>query len=98
MESNKHFMVSENVFCGGCDCVFDVKDQYAYHAGKYYCSSKCYDTLFLHCLNCDKENMSAKENKERHNEQLCMKCYDEKHGLSSVTIGFSETRFLGRQL
>lgn len=75
------------VKCGHCKKEFDDSKQYAYHVGEYYCSGKCYKTLFLPCLECGQENMGAKTNKEEHNEQLCDKCYNSKHGLSVVTIG-----------
>jgi len=79
------------VTCGNPTCknVFEIKEQYAYLGGDYYCSSKCYDILFLPCLECGEKNMTAKNNKDRHNEQLCDKCRDKKYGWSTVTLIFS---------
>lgn len=75
----------DNVHCKHCGKEFKESEQYAYYSG-YYCSKQCYNTLFLNCTECGEKNMTAKYNLKRHGEQLCRKCYDNKHGLTSVTI------------
>ena len=74
------------VKCAACSKEFKVSKQHAYMSGDYYCSAKCYDTLFLKCLACGQNNMAAKTNLEQHGEQLCDPCYNSKHGLIVVTI------------
>lgn len=84
-----------NVKCGHCEKSFDHSKQYAYYAEKYYCSSECYDTLFLPCLECKSPwQMDALTNLKEHGEQLCNPCYNKKHGLTVMTIssGVGRTR------
>jgi len=85
-------MPMTTVKCGNCKKEFDEKDQYAHYVGEYYCSSKCYDTLFLECIDCHQINMGAKDNLEDHQEQRCDACYNKKHGLVVVSLRFGPFR------
>jgi hypothetical protein len=83
--------VAKCVVCGG----YAPHGEFNYLSGDYYHQGACYDTLFLPCLKCGQKNMTAKSNLENGccgNEQLCDTCYNKKHNLSVVTLGFGPFR------
>lgn len=77
----------EKVCCEACKVTFDMEEHYAYSSG-YFCSRKCYNTLFLICEECKKLDMSAKLNLDKNGEQLCDICYMKKHNLSVAVLSF----------
>ena len=84
--------------CEVCDTAKDRKLFYAYYGG-HYCSEKCYDTLFLPCLECGQPNMECRSNMASSRpgwggpeNQLCNACHSKKHGWSVQTISFRNYR------
>lgn len=86
--------------CKVCEFTGFSKMFYAYLAG-YYCSEKCYDTLFADCLECGQRNMTALTNSRPNaskperggpENQLCDKCHAKKHNWCVVTLGIGPFR------
>ncbi|MHC4240401.1 MAG: hypothetical protein ACYSUC_11745 [Planctomycetota bacterium] len=76
------------VICAACGEIGSADNHMPYYTGRWYHEDECYNTLFAECDNCHQKNMTVPMNLGLNGEDLCDKCYMEKHNLRVVTLVF----------
>lgn len=76
------------VVCGKKHNIYG--DGYAWLSGNSYCSSECYDTLFVSCIHCGCKTMRSEDGIDDNGKVIkvdeCDKCYLKTRNLTVVRI------------